>query len=163
MKTRTTTAGSGLRAGLTAAGFAALTMVAAASVVACSTSPPKATLPKLSPGPTAPASARASPSHTAAVKTPSPSAPTPSGRRSSPAARERRSRTATPSPSARRSPSGRRSHRAFPTTAPATGGGGTAGLRDVWLLSLGGASILAGAGCLAYRRKYTGAGADRDK
>jgi hypothetical protein len=37
--------------------------------------------------------------------------------------------------------------------APATGGGGTAGLQDLTLFALGGAALLAGAGSLVYRRK----------
>jgi hypothetical protein len=160
MKTRTATAGTALRAGLTAVGFAALTIVGAASVGACSTSPPKATLPKLSPGPTVSTSAPTTPSHSAAVKTPSPSAA--SGGSSSPAASASRSPRATPTASDRRSPA--RTHsRPFPAAAPATGGGGTAGLRDAWLLGLGGAAILAGAGCLVYRRRHAGVGAARGR
>jgi hypothetical protein len=41
------------------------------------------------------------------------------------------------------------------TAAPATGGGGTAGLQDGSLFALGGAAILAGAGGLGYRRWLT--------
>ena len=40
-------------------------------------------------------------------------------------------------------------------TAPATGGGGTAGFQDALLLGLGVAALLAGAGNLAYRRRLT--------
>ena len=40
-------------------------------------------------------------------------------------------------------------------TAPATGGGGTAGFRGALLLGLGVAVLLAGAGNLAYRRRLT--------
>lgn len=43
----------------------------------------------------------------------------------------------------------------FPTGAPATGGGGTAGLQDGIVFVLGGAAIAAGLGSLAYRRKFT--------
>lgn len=42
---------------------------------------------------------------------------------------------------------------AFPTAAPQTGGGGTAGLQDGLLFGIGGAAILAGFGSLAYRRR----------
>jgi hypothetical protein len=42
--------------------------------------------------------------------------------------------------------------------APATGGGGTAGLQDGLLLGLGGTAMLAGLGSLAYRRRV-----NRDK
>ena len=41
----------------------------------------------------------------------------------------------------------------FPTAAPQTGGGGTAGLQDGLLLGVGGATLLAGLGSLAYRRR----------
>ena len=44
---------------------------------------------------------------------------------------------------------------AYPTAAPSTGGGGTAGVQDVLLFGLGGGAILAGAGSIAYRRKLT--------
>lgn len=43
----------------------------------------------------------------------------------------------------------------FPTGAPETGGGGTAGLQDGVVFVLGGAAIAAGLGSLAYRRKFT--------
>ena len=43
----------------------------------------------------------------------------------------------------------------YPTGAPATGGGGTAGLQDGLVFVLGGAAIAAGLGSLAYRRKYS--------
>ena len=45
------------------------------------------------------------------------------------------------------------STRPFPTSAPETGGGGTAGLQDGLLFGAGGAAILAGLGSLAYRRR----------
>jgi hypothetical protein len=41
----------------------------------------------------------------------------------------------------------------FPTAAPETGGGGTAGLQDGLLFGAGGAAVLAGFGALAYRRR----------
>jgi hypothetical protein len=42
---------------------------------------------------------------------------------------------------------------AFPTAAPETGGGGTAGLQDGLLFGAGGLAVLAGFGTLAYRRR----------
>jgi hypothetical protein len=42
---------------------------------------------------------------------------------------------------------------AYPTAAPETGGGGTAGLQDGVLFGVGGAAVLAGLGSLAYRRR----------
>lgn len=130
----TTTAGTGFNARLTAVGFA--TIVASASAVACTGSPPAP--PKLSPGVATSASPSISPSPTATVRTPS----------VSPSA----TRSASARPSATRTPS----VGPFPTAAPATGGGGTAGFQDSWLLGLGGVSILAGAGCIAYRIRRIG-------
>ena len=43
----------------------------------------------------------------------------------------------------------------YPTGAPETGGGGTAGLQNGLVFVLGGAAIAAGLGSLAYRRKFT--------
>jgi len=54
-------------------------------------------------------------------------------------------RTATPRPRATRTP--------VVTTAPETGGGGTAGLQDGTLFAIGGVAILAGAGSLGYRKR----------
>jgi hypothetical protein len=59
--------------------------------------------------------------------------------------------TTSPTASATSSPSAS----AYPTAAPSTGGGGTAGVQDVLLFGLGGGAILAGAGSIAYRRKLT--------
>jgi hypothetical protein len=42
---------------------------------------------------------------------------------------------------------------AYPTAAPETGGGGTAGLQDGVLFGVGGVAVLAGLGSLAYRRR----------
>lgn len=132
---RTTSAETRFIARLTAVGCAA--MVASASVVACTGSPHPA-LPKLSPGVTASQSPNTSPSPTAAGRTPSAS---PSATRSA-GARPSATRTHSVGP--------------FPTAAPATGGGGTAGFQGPWLLVLGAVSILAGAGCIAYRTRRTG-------
>jgi hypothetical protein len=41
----------------------------------------------------------------------------------------------------------------FPTAAPETGGGGTAGLQDSLLFGTGAAAVLVGFGTLAYRRR----------
>jgi hypothetical protein len=64
------------------------------------------------------------------------------------------SRTATASPAPSPTPSATTSS-AYPTSAPVTGGGGTAGLQDAGLLTLGIASLLAGTGALAWRRRLT--------
>jgi hypothetical protein len=145
MKMRTTTAGTGLGARLTAAGWATVTILASASVAACAGSTPSATLPKFSPGATASASPTISLSRTAAVTTPSARTSASASPSATPSART--SHSASPSATPRSSAS------SFPAAAPATGGGGTAGFQDVPLFGLGGAAILAGAGCVAYRRK----------
>jgi hypothetical protein len=44
---------------------------------------------------------------------------------------------------------------AFPTAAPETGGGGTAGLQDGLLFGVGGLAVLVGFGTLAYRRRLS--------
>jgi hypothetical protein len=43
----------------------------------------------------------------------------------------------------------------YPTTAPQTGGGGTAGLQNGLAIGLGGTAILAGLGSLGYRKRLT--------
>jgi hypothetical protein len=43
----------------------------------------------------------------------------------------------------------------YPTAAPETGGGGTAGLQDGLLFGVGGAAVLAGLGALGYRRRLS--------
>jgi hypothetical protein len=43
----------------------------------------------------------------------------------------------------------------FPSAAPATGGGGTAGFQDALLLGSGVVALLVGASSLAYRRRLT--------
>jgi hypothetical protein len=43
----------------------------------------------------------------------------------------------------------------YPTAAPITGGGGTAGFQDTGIAVLGGAAIVAGFGSIAYRRRIT--------
>jgi hypothetical protein len=42
---------------------------------------------------------------------------------------------------------------AYPTAAPQTGGGGSAGLQDGLLLGVGGVAVVAGLGSLAFRRR----------
>jgi len=131
MKVRTTTAGTGLSARLTAIGCGTLTLLASAAVSACTASSPSAAPTNFSPGGSASARSTALPSGTATATTPS----------------------ASLSPSASPSATSSRSASPFPTAAPPTGGGGTAGFQDALLFGLGGAAMLAGAGSIAYRRK----------
>jgi hypothetical protein len=129
---------------------AALMVLVAVAVSAC-TGAPSSTVPSIfspsgsssgssssSETATSSASADASASTTHATTTPSTSATTPT-----PA-----TTTVSPSPV----PS---TTYYYPTGAPATGGGGTAGLQDGLVFVLGGAAIAAGLGSLVYRRKFT--------
>jgi hypothetical protein len=50
----------------------------------------------------------------------------------------------------------------FPSSAPETGGGGTAGLQDGVLFGIGGLAVLAGLGSLAYRRRLARKFGDKD-
>jgi hypothetical protein len=61
---------------------------------------------------------------------------------------------ASASPSASAAPSPTASS-PYPTSAPVTGGGGTAGFQDSGLLAVGIACVAAGAGALAWRRRLT--------
>jgi hypothetical protein len=132
-----------LSARLTAAGFGVVALMACAGIAACSGSP-SASLPKASPtrsatatpggGSTSGDSPTATPT---ATTSPSPTA----------------AATASPTPSPTVSPT------PFPAQPPATGGGGTAGFQNAWLLWAGALAALAGAGSLAasvaYRRRAT--------
>src|SRR5215469_5714035 len=119
----------------TALGCLILAVFVPLSVSACTGGAPSTTPTSFSPGGTAPATPTASASGTAGATTPSASVTTPTA-----------SATPSPSPSPSASP--------FPAGAPATGGGGTAGFQDALLLCLGILAILAGAGSIAYRRKF---------
>ena len=61
----------------------------------------------------------------------------------------------TPRVPRRRAPRRTRRPRVFPTAAPETGGGGTAGLQDGVLFGAGGMAVLVGFGTLAYRRRLS--------
>ena len=150
MKVRITSARPASSPRLAVLGCATLMVLVAVAVSAC-TGAPSSSVPSIfSPsGPssgsssssgtaTSTASADASASTTHATTTPSTHATTPT-----PA-----TTTVSPSPV----PS---TTYYYPTGAPATGGGGTAGLQDGLVFVLGGAAIAAGLGSFAYRRKFT--------
>ena len=69
--------------------------------------------------------------------------------RASSSATAKPTHTGTPAPSHSSAPA----TPAFPTAAPETGGGGTAGLQDGLLFGVGGLTVFAGFGTLAYRRR----------
>ena len=141
MKVRTTIAGTAFRARLTALCWGALTILAPVAVSACSGSTSTPTVPSFSPTvttgtATVPASDGTTPSGTPGVTSTATVTPvaTVTQTVTVPAA------TATSF---------------VPTAAPVTGGGGTAGLQDGLLFVLGAAAILAGAGSILYRRRFT--------
>ena len=138
MKARTTIAGSVPGGRRAAVGGAVLAILACIVLSACSAG--GSTTPVITPSVTGTASFTAVPSSTPAS---SPAGSPSADSTTSPAA----SPTPTPTPSSTPTP--------YPTAAPSTGGGGTAGVQDVFLFGLGAGAILAGAGSIAYRRKLT--------
>lgn len=151
MKVRITPARTARSPRLTVLWCATLMVLVAAGVSAC-TGTPSSSVPAIfssgssaSSSGTATASASASHSGTATASATTHPASTPSTH-----ATTARPATTTVSPSP--SPS---TTYYYPAGAPATGGGGTAGLQDGLVFVLGGAAIAAGFGSLAYRRKFT--------
>ena len=150
MKVRTTRAGTALGARLTAICWGALVLLALATVSACSggsSSTPNVPSPPTSvtsPG-TAPASDGNTPSSgtTTTSGTPGVTSSTPAPTQATPTVTETVTAPATATTTV------------IPNAAPVTGGGGTAGLQDGLLFVLGVAAILAGAGSILYRRRFT--------
>ena len=164
MKVRKTTPGTAGGVRLTVVSCATLTILVPATVSACTSSGP--TAPNI-PTPTV---TTEQPS-TGGTKTPTEHpthTPTPTEHPTHTAtATEHPTGTASPTheaagtPTATHTPTPTPTPEAttpFPTAAPSTGGGGTAGLQDGLLLGLGGTAMLAGLGSLAYRRRV-----NRDK
>ena len=147
MKVRTTIAGTAFRARLTALCWGALTILAPVAVSACSGSTSTPTVPSFSPTVT-----------TGTATVPASDGTTPSSaphRVGTPGVTS----TATVTPVATvtqtvTAPAAIATSY-VPTAAPVTGGGGTAGLQDGLLFVLGAAAILAGAGSILYRRRFT--------
>jgi hypothetical protein len=154
MKVRITIPGTAPGARLTALCWGALTLVALVAVSACSgssTSSPG--VPTFSPSVTISGTGTATAPASGGTTTPASGSTTTSGTPgvTSPApATHTATAIATATVTITVPPSSQ-----IPTVAPVTGGGGTAGPRDVLLFGLGVAAILAGAGGLAYRRWLT--------
>jgi hypothetical protein len=161
MKVRKTTPGTAGSVRLTVVSCATLTVLVSATVSACTGSGPT------SPNIPTPTLTTVQPS-TGGTKTPTPTAGTESPTEThSPThtatPTEHPTGTATPTHTATETPSATptptpEATTPFPTAAPSTGGGGTAGLQDGLLFGLGGTAMLAGLGSLAYRRRV-----NRDK
>jgi len=120
-------------------GYGTLTLLASVAVSACSGSSPPSAGASFSPGGTISGTPSPGASDTATASA-----------SESPSASATATESASPSPSPSPSP---QAISPFPTAAPDTGGGGTAGLQDTLLFVLGGAAVLVGAGTLAYRRR----------
>jgi hypothetical protein len=146
MRVRITSARPASSPRLAVLGCATLMVIVAATVSACTGSPSSSVPAIFSPSGstttsssasgTATASADASASHPTTTPSTHTTTPTPTATTVSPS----------PVPS---------TTYYYPTGAPQTGGGGTAGLQDGLVFVLGGAAIAAGLGSLAYRRKFT--------
>ncbi len=151
MRARTAIAGTAHRVRLTAVGWGLTTMLACVALSACTSSPtvptPSSSVSLLSPSASGSVSATASTTATASATATRPAQPRP------PPPPRPRPRPPSPTPDASPSPSP--SYSPYPTAAPVTGGGGTAGFQDAGLAVLGGAAIVAGLGSIAYRRRIT--------
>ena len=141
MKARTAIAWTAHRVRLTAVGWGLTTVLACVALSACTSSstPPAVFTPAV----TGSSSVSVSPSPSASASASPSASPSPSD-----------SSSPSPEPSASPSPSPVVTT-AFPTVAPVTGGGGTAGFQDAGLAVLGGLAIAAGLGSIAYRRRMT--------
>ena len=142
MRARTAIAWTAHRVRLTAIGWGLTTVLACVALSACTSGPTTPSSSGTVFSPTASATASGSTSAGASESASSPASESPSPGESP-----------TPSPSPSPSPSYSPSYSPYPTTAPVTGGGGTAGFQDAGLAVLGGAAIVAGLGGIAYRRR----------
>lgn len=162
MKVRITVPTATGSAKLTVVSCATLTVLALATVSACTNSPsstapaiftPSSTSTHLNTGtPTgspAPGASRSAKPPATSTGRPATSTGRPTATATSPA------RGATPTAAGPTTHAPAPSASSYPTGAPATGGGGTAGLQDGALFGLGAAAMLAGLGSLAYRRRLT--------
>jgi len=134
MRARIAIAGTAHRVRLTAVGWGLTTMLACVALSACTSGPGTST-----------------PSSSVSLLSPTASGSVSTSTTESPSATE----SPSPSPSPSYSPSPSPYYSPYPTAAPVTGGGGTAGFQDAGLAVLGGAAIAAGLGSIAYRRRIT--------
>jgi hypothetical protein len=144
MKVRITSARPASSPRLAVLSFATLMVLVAATISACTGSPSSSVPAIFSPSGSTTESSSASGTATSSASA-STSTTTPSTHTTTPTPH---TTTVSPSPV-------QTTTYYYPTGAPATGGGGTAGLQDGLVFLLGGAAIAAGLGSLAYRRKFT--------
>jgi hypothetical protein len=151
MRVRTTIAGTARSVRLTAIGWGALAIIASVVISGCtsasSTTPPAIFTPSVSVS----GSVTVTASGTAVVSPSSGDSPSPvvttTTTTATPTPTLTTTATATPTPTVTRTVT------AYPTAAPVTGGGGTAGFQGALLLVVGIAAILAGAVGITYRRR----------
>lgn len=136
MKVRAAITRTARRPALTVVGWALLTILVAAAVSACTSSPPSTSVYL----PTASGSTSSDGTSTATV-----TASVSDSTLTSPSTLPTNTVTVTITPT----------YSPVPTAAPVTGGGGTAGLQDGALFMIGGVAILFGAGSFLYRKKLT--------
>jgi hypothetical protein len=151
MNVRIITAGTAPGVRRAALSCVTLAILVSTLVSACTSSPGKTAPAIYSPGTSASSHTRtgtASPSSTGKTS-PAPGRASATSTQRAPASQKATTAPShasqTPAPAATR----------FPTGAPQTGGGGTAGLQDGLLFGVGGAAMLAGLVSLAYRRRLT--------
>lgn len=142
MRARTAIAGTAHRVRLTAFGWGLATLLACIALSACTSSPttPSSSVSLLSPTVSGSVTSTATATATSTATATATSTATATA-----------TATVTPSPT----PPPTTYYSPYPTAAPVTGGGGTAGFEDAGLAVLGGAAIAAGLGSIAYRRRIT--------
>src|SRR5580704_1605172 len=154
MKVRITSARPASSPRLAVLSCATLMVIVAATVSACTGSPSSSVPAIFSPSTSSSSSGTATSNASAGTHatTPGTHATTPATHETTPATHATTPTPATTTVSPSPVPT---TTYYYPTGAPATGGGGTAGLQDGLVFVLGGAAIAAGLGSLAYRRKFT--------
>jgi len=141
MRARTAIEWTAHRVRLTAVGWGLTSVLACVAVSACTSASGTTTV--LSPSASGTVTVLVSPTDGTPTPTPTPTPTTIV------------TVTPSPSPSVIVSVSPSPYYTTYPTAAPVTGGGGTAGFQDAGLVVLGGVAILAGAGSIVYRRRKT--------
>jgi hypothetical protein len=153
MRVRTTIAGTARSVRLTAIGWGALAIIASVVISGCTSASSTTTPAIFTPSVTVSGSASVTitASGTAGVSPSSGDSPSPvvTTTTTTPPATPTRTTTATATPT----PTITRTVTSYPTAAPVTGGGGTAGFQGALLLVAAIAAILAGAVGIAYRRR----------
>lgn len=144
------------RTAYTLVGAVTLTMGLGGAVSACTSSPSSAHPAIFSPGADPSGSAPGSSGGASVSPAASPSGAAPSASASpkaSPTGSPAGSPTATVTAAPSSAPAGSGAP-SYPAAAPQTGGGGTSGLQDSLLFTVGGLAVVAGGGSLALRRKF---------